>query len=50
MNIEIPSIFDDLPWDRFILRFKNIRKLRNKLTNLNYAHTTGILKKMIRFK
>ncbi len=50
VDIKVPSIFDNSPRHGGIFLLDIIRELGNQFTNLNNAHTAGILKKVVIFK
>ena len=50
MNIEISCILDDAPGNGSISPLNFLRQLTYQFTNLNYTHTTGVLKHVISFE
>ena len=50
VHIKVSGVLDDPPGDGAILRLDFIGKLGYQLTDLHDAHTTGVLKHMVRFK
>ena len=50
MNIKVPRVLYNSPGNGAIICFNLIRQLRHQFSDLYNAHTTGILKHIIRFK
>ena len=50
VDIKVPSIFDNSPRHGRFFLLDIIRELGNQFTNLNNAHTAGILEKVVIFK
>ena len=50
VDIEVPGVLNDTPWNCLIPRLDIVRKLRNQLADLNNAHTAGILKEIVLLK
>lgn len=50
VDIKVPSIFDNSPRHGRIFLLDIIRELGNQFTNLNNAHTAGVLEKVVIFK
>ena len=50
VDIEVPGVLNDTPWNYFVLCLSFVRKLRNQLADLNNAHTAGVLKEIVLLK
>ena len=50
VDIEIPGVLNDTPWNCLILSLDIVRELRNQLADLNNAHTTSVLKEIVLLK
>ena len=50
VDIEIPGVLNDTPWNCLILSLDIVRELRNQLADLNNAHATGVLKEIVLLK
>ena len=50
VDIEVPGVLNDTPWNCLIPHLDIVRKLRNQLADLNNAHTAGILKEIVLLK
>ena len=50
VDIEIPGVLNDMPWNCFVLCLSFVGKLRNQLADLNNAHTTSVLKEIVLLK